>query len=58
MDLYNPWIALHKAWIHVLHDNPQFTCSNCGLCSVNNTKHGFAQSMDMCSDSHHSVHFV
>ena len=22
MDLHNPWIALRKAWIHALYDNP------------------------------------
>ena len=30
VDWDNPWIALHKPWIHALHNNPWIVCANCG----------------------------
>ena len=46
MDFRNPWIALRKAWIHALYDDPLIACSIHGLHSVKGAKLGFAQNMD------------
>ena len=43
MDLHNPWIALRKAWIHVLYNDPWIACSIHGLHSAKGAKLGFAQ---------------
>ena len=36
MDWDNPWIVLHKLWIHALRNNPWIVCANCGstLCAT------------------------
>ena len=47
MDLDNPWIALRKARIRALHDDPRIACSIHGSCKSKGTKHGFGQSMDL-----------
>ena len=46
MDLCNPWIVLHKEWIHDLYDDPWIACSIHGLLSAKGAKLGFAQNMD------------
>ena len=46
MDLRNPWIALRKAWIHALYDDPWIACSIHGLRSAKGAKLGIVQNMD------------
>ena len=42
----HPWIALHKAWIHALHDDLRIACSNHGLRKTNGESLEFAQTMN------------
>ena len=42
MDLRNPWIALHEAWIRALRDDPWIVCSIRGLRNSVCAKYRFA----------------
>ena len=47
MEQDNPWIALLKAWIRALRDDPWIACPIHGSRNEG-TKHGSGQTMDRC----------